>query len=155
MTKPQSSSAIANLIITIGNEINQPVTLNKLQKIMFFAQGYWLLKHQQELINASFTKYSDGPFCPFVWSYFKHHDRTPITELISTVDISTSPATIRYPMPALDPEQFDELRHAIMMINQKSAWDLYGTPDCPYDYRDFYNNDEIVRSFLNIWPLVN
>lgn len=94
MSKSQSSLAIANLIITIGNESNQPVTLNQLQKIMFFAQGYWLLKHQQKLINASFTKYPDGPFCPAVWSYFKNHDRTPITELVYTVDLSTNPATV-------------------------------------------------------------
>lgn len=155
MTKSQSSLAIANLIITIGNETNRPVTLNELQKIMFFVQGYWLLKHQQELIKAGFTKYPAGPFCPAVWSYFKHHDRTPITELARTADLSKNSVIIQRPMPALNPEQFDELRRVIMTINQKSAWNLYKTPDCPYNYRDFYNNDEIVQSFLNIWPLTN
>lgn len=155
MSKSQSSLAIGNLIITIGNETNQPVTLNQLQKIMFFAQGYWLLKHQQKLINADFTKYPDGPFCPAIWSYFKNHDHTPITELAYTVDFSTNPATVRCLMPILRHEQSDELRRVIMTINQKSSWDLYGKPDCPYDYRDFYTDNEIVRSFLNIWPLLN
>ena len=155
MSKSQSSLAIANLIITIGNETNQPVTLNQLQKIMFFAQGYWLLKHQQELINTGFTKYPDGPFCPAIWSYFKNHDRTPITELVYTVDLSTSPVTIQYPRPTLNREQSDELRRVIMTINQKSSWDLYGEPDCPYNYRDFYTNNEIIHLFLNIWPLTN
>lgn len=52
---------IVNFIIDYSWKLNNPVTNLKLNKILFFLQGYTLEKYHETLFAASFSKYKYGP----------------------------------------------------------------------------------------------
>lgn len=75
----QNPFAVANFIIDIAIEKDKPVTNLKLQKIMFFLQGYCLFKHKIPLIDGSFSKWRYGPVEEEVYREFKNNGSLPIT----------------------------------------------------------------------------
>lgn len=77
--KLQNPFAVANFIIDIAIEKDKPVTNLKLQKIMFFLQGYCLSKYRVPLIDGSFSKWRYGPVEEEVYIEFKNNGSFPIT----------------------------------------------------------------------------
>lgn len=74
----QNPFAVANFIIDIAIEKDKPVTNLKLQKIMFFLQGYCLSKYKAPLIDGSFSKWRYGPVEEEVYGDFKYYGPAPI-----------------------------------------------------------------------------
>ena len=77
--KLQNPFAVANFIIDMAIEKDKPVTNLKLQKIMFFLQGYCLSKYNTPLIDGSFSKWRYGPVEEDVYRNFKNNGAIPIT----------------------------------------------------------------------------
>ena len=75
----QNPFAVANFIIDIAIEKDNPVTNLKLQKIMFFLQGYCLSKYNTPLIDGSFSKWRYGAVEEDVYIEFKNHGSFAIT----------------------------------------------------------------------------
>lgn len=69
MTYP--SSKIVNLFLAKAEKENSFTTPLHLQKLLYFAQGWWLAKFPDPLINSTFQAWDYGPVCPDVYTEFK------------------------------------------------------------------------------------
>ena len=52
---------VSNLVIDTAKENGTKLTNLKLQKILFFLQGFYLNKYKSRLINGTFAKWQFGP----------------------------------------------------------------------------------------------
>ena len=63
----------ADFIILRSKALNQPVTNLKLQKILYFLNAIYLVKHGKPIVDAVFEKWNYGPTIPAI----KECERTP------------------------------------------------------------------------------
>lgn len=63
--------AIANELILLANSCGSPLTQMKLQKLIFFAHGWYLAICDEPLIDESFQAWRYGPVLPSVYDKFK------------------------------------------------------------------------------------
>lgn len=63
---------IANSFLERAKKHNKPITPLQLQKLMYFAQGWWLTDSDDPLINEPFEAWEYGPVCSSVYHEFKH-----------------------------------------------------------------------------------
>jgi uncharacterized phage-associated protein len=61
------------------NEAGDVMTHLKLQKLLYYAQGWHLALHGEPLFEARIEAWAHGPVCPDVWERFKHKGWEPIT----------------------------------------------------------------------------
>lgn len=57
----QTPIACANYVIDLANKNNYEITNFKLNKILFFMQGYYLNKYHEPLMSGKFLKFQQGP----------------------------------------------------------------------------------------------
>ncbi|HPS28412.1 MAG TPA: DUF4065 domain-containing protein [Candidatus Paceibacterota bacterium] len=88
MTKksPYIACDVAKYIIYLAskdligeNKEREGVTNLKLQKILYFAQAYYLAKLKKPLFSDEITAWAYGPVVPNVYHAYKNHKNNPIT----------------------------------------------------------------------------
>lgn len=79
MHELQNPLAMANFVIKIAKGLGKPVTNLKLQKVLFFLQGYCLSEYEAPLIDGNFSKWRYGPVEEVVYRNFKNNGAIPIT----------------------------------------------------------------------------
>src|SRR5256885_15287234 len=94
----ENTFSIANYFIQRGIDSNKSVTPMKLQKLIYFAHGwYWAIKNEP-LIDESVEAWKYGPVIPSVYHAFKHYGTDSIkslkTDIWSRGAIVTNPETI-------------------------------------------------------------
>ena len=72
--KPQNSISVANYVVKTDQKKQLEITNLKMQKVLFFLQGYFLTKYQTKLIKGNFTKWKYGPVQKEVYSAFRYTD---------------------------------------------------------------------------------
>lgn len=78
---PADVMNVANYLIKKGIEDDNPVTSTKLQKLLYYAQGYWMgLNGGQSLFERELKKLPHGPVCVYVLKRFRRQVG-PIIEL--------------------------------------------------------------------------
>ena len=68
---PQNIYAIANYFIRLGLEYGNPVTPMKLQKLIFFAHGWYLALAETPLLEECVQAWDHGPVFPSIYHEFK------------------------------------------------------------------------------------
>jgi uncharacterized phage-associated protein len=72
---------IANYFILTGRQADRPVTNMKLQKLIYYAQGWYMALHNGlTLFEEDFKRWDFGPVCPPVYNKFKKSGAQPILE---------------------------------------------------------------------------
>src|SRR5437868_3452952 len=76
-----------------GIEEGKPVTQMKLQKMVYFANGYHMVKYNEPLIKESFEAWKFGPVVPTIYENFKLYGSHPIADtnisnIKTTYDVS-------------------------------------------------------------------
>lgn len=124
-----STLSIANYFITLGLEENKPITPMKLQKLVYFAHGFYLANFNKPLINESIQAWRYGPVIYTIYRVFKIYGNSPITNTVQfTPDIKEQ----ELPSEVKDflQEVWDLLKEydAIQLSNlthvRKSPWDV-------------------------------
>lgn len=64
---------VANTFIHIGANAPVPITNMKLQKLLYYAQGWYLATTNKELFTADFERWSHGPVCPEIYQEFRQY----------------------------------------------------------------------------------
>jgi uncharacterized phage-associated protein len=72
---------IAYAFVKRGIEDQKPVTQMQLQKMVYFAHGYHLAKHNQPLVEEIFEAWKFGPVIRSIYDEFKSFGNIPITEI--------------------------------------------------------------------------
>lgn len=72
--KPQNSISVANYVVKTDQKKQLEITNLKMQKVLFFLQGYFLSQYQTKLIKGNFIKWKYGPVQKEVYSAFRYTD---------------------------------------------------------------------------------
>lgn len=99
---PYKAKCIANTFLTLANRDGYKVDPMKLQKLLFYANGYFLAENEREpLINEYFEAWDYGPVVPTVYYEFREYRNAPIPRLAYTWD-ETLDRQIVAPQPVGD-----------------------------------------------------
>jgi len=77
-----SAKEISKFIIKLANKRNILITPLKLQKLLYFAQGYNLVLYNKPLFKETIERWGHGPVVPEVYQQYKGHERNPLNETI-------------------------------------------------------------------------
>ena len=125
----QNPINVANFVIDLGIHSNQPVTNLKLQKILFFLQGYSLHEYGRKLIDGNFSKWKYGPVEEEVYFNYKENGSSTINSMSATVTTSETGGVIHRPIKLSgnsfeDKEVFQKLTNFTEKLLEKDAWEL-------------------------------
>jgi len=113
-----SSKAVANKFIDIAKEKDSPITPMKLQKLVYFAHGWYLsLTNGQPLIDEKIEAWRYGPVVPSLYHEFKSHGNRPIE------GYATDPQIIDHDFRSITPHLPDD-KNLSAFINK--IWEVYG-----------------------------
>lgn len=81
-----NATSIANFFIRKGITEGRPVDQMKVQKLVYFAHGWYLAITNQPLINEAVEAWRFGPVIPSLYHSLKHSGNQVITCTIEQVD---------------------------------------------------------------------
>ena len=80
-----NATSIANFFITKGIEDGKPIDQMKVQKLVYFAHGWYLAITNQSLLNEAIEAWRFGPVIPSLYHFLKHSGNQAITAPIDTL----------------------------------------------------------------------
>lgn len=87
--RPETTArAAANYIIWFCQRHGDPITNLKLQKLLYYAQGWFLALHGRPLFNDPLRAWVRGPVVYEVWKNFKEFRWDPITMTMPKPSVS-------------------------------------------------------------------
>ena len=113
------ASLIAYAFVKKGIDEGKFVTQMKLQKLVYFAQGYHLTKYNAPLIKESFQAGKYGPVVPEIYVDFKLYGSKLITDTASFIPSETDQK--RY---LLDNTAIDSIQYTWNVLKDYSAMAL-------------------------------
>lgn len=141
----QSPIAVANFIIEVANEKENPVTNLKLQKVLFFLQGYCLAEYNSPLIDGNFSKWKFGPVEEDIYREFKYYGPTPITS--KSVYFDEEKIEFCSEKIQLSNNFKEELQKIISKIISYEAWRLVDLTHSHSSWKN-YQNEIIAQTVM-------
>jgi uncharacterized phage-associated protein len=132
-----SVDEVAKYFLAKLDEDDGPITHLKLQKLLYYAQGFHLAMRNEPLFADSVEAWSHGPVVPAVWHVYKSYSGSPIP-----------------PDPNFDPESLpgevrDLLDEVYSVYGQFTAWRLREMTHDDLPWRNHAERgDEIPRDEL-------
>jgi uncharacterized phage-associated protein len=106
-------SDVAAFFVQRGTEAEDTGMSNlKLQKLIYYAQGYHLAMFDEPLFPEAIEAWPHGPVCPEIYHQYKHNGRGPIEDAVAV-----TPDAFQAP-------QIDLLEEVYEVFGQFSAWKL-------------------------------
>ena len=93
-----SANSIANGLLRVAQERGQTISNMKLQKLLYFAHGFWLASTGQPLIDEQPQAWQYGPVYPSAYHEFKNCGAGPIQGLATEFNFGTLDVT-EVPLP--------------------------------------------------------
>ena len=127
---------IANYFLKCQDEDAGDIMSNmKLQKLVYYAQGFSLAMFGKPLFNEEIMAWEHGPVCPVLWNYYKKYRSglIPIPRDVNAYDLFSK-------------QEREVLDEVYLYYGQFSAWKLrnFALSDTPWI--NAYNNDRSVIS---------
>ena len=113
---PYSSKAIANAFLNKAAQQGAQITPLQLQKLMYYACGYFLAAYDEPLIDRSIEAWDYGPVVPEIYREFRDVGGAPINRPASTFN-PFSGESVPVPIPT------DDTR---VMAVVDFVWSTYG-----------------------------
>ena len=76
---PLSPLTVANYFLSVGNRESVPITPLKLQKLVYFAHGWYMGFTGEPLVNEKIQAWEFGPVIPSLYHEFKEFKNNPIS----------------------------------------------------------------------------
>ena len=76
--KKISHKDIAEYFLAFGNESGEVITNLKLQKLVYYAQAWYLANNKESLFDSDFQAWVHGPVIPSLYREYKHWGSSPI-----------------------------------------------------------------------------
>jgi uncharacterized phage-associated protein len=120
---PLPYNLIADYFIGLSNETQTPITNLKLQKLVYYAQSWYLAINKTELINEDFQAWIHGPVLPQLYNDYRMWGWKPIIredlneEKFNSVKANLSPevktllADVEYEYFGLTAYELEKLTH--------------------------------------------
>lgn len=105
-----TASELARYIVKAFQEAGDPVTNLKLQKLLYYVQGWHLVIHDKPAFNERMEAWIHGPVQPGVYGEYKWYRWNPITDDVS--------------VPALDKELVELTNEVLDAYGGDSGYEL-------------------------------
>ncbi|WP_156921735.1 Panacea domain-containing protein [Desulfovibrio inopinatus] len=115
----QKPLAVANELISIAKAEGNSPTQMKLQKLLFFAHGWYLALKDEPLLSEDIQAWPYGPVIPSVYHELKIYGRNTITSLATEVVQNQSGLTLEPPR-VNDPTGYTQ-------SFLRKIWDAFGS----------------------------
>ncbi len=86
MPAPFPVKAVANAILEKSFADKRPISPLKLQKLLYYAHGYYSAAYKKPLIDEAFEAWRYGPVVPSAYHEFREFGNEPITRLATEFD---------------------------------------------------------------------
>jgi len=106
-----NAQAVADYFLWMAKESGDLLTNKKLQKLLYYAQGWYLAIHDEPLFDDDFQAWIHGPVQRGVWDRFREHGWNPLP----------SPVEIE---PEIDPKVKSHLEELMVAYGGISAFEL-------------------------------
>lgn len=153
---------VANFVINTAKEEKKELTNLKLQKILFFLQGFYLYAYNMRLINGSFSKWQYGPVERDAYNYFKFSGSSQLID--DAFEFSTDSFKIT-PIPPISEKDFDsntftKLKNVLESLLGIPTWRLVELTHKDKSWADYkdeiksysaadYTDKQIKECYLN------
>lgn len=127
--------AIANYFIERGILEGQPVNPMKLQKLLYYAYGWYYALFDKKLFNESFEAWDYGPVVENIYHDLKHYGNNPIKEPITKYGFGDGVLFTRSKPVLKDDEEGSVLKHL------NGMWKVYSKFDAVYLSNDTHKPD--------------
>ncbi|HEJ4958444.1 TPA: SocA family protein [Pseudomonas aeruginosa] len=129
-----SSIDVAKFFLAQSNEEAGDLVSNlKLQKLVYYAQGFHLAVYDEPLFTDSIEAWTHGPVVPNVYHHYKQFGSGSI------------PAPIDFNLEAFSPEQVELLNEVQQIYGQYSAWRLREMTHEEAPWRNNYQAGAMIR----------
>lgn len=160
----QRPIAVANFVIKEANDHNFTVTNLQLQKILFFLQGFSLVRYGTKLIDGRFSKWQYGPVQKDVYHAFRGNGSSFIDSPALDIHFdSLGQIVIDHPKltncNTLNNEKiFNDIQKFVLhilsiktwqlvqMTHEENSWKKYQTEIIKHEVND-YTDDEIKQCY--------
>ncbi len=119
-----SVAAVANSILEIGKEMGQDITNLKLQKLVYFAQGWSLALQEHPLFEEEIQAWTYGPVIPELYRVAKVYENKPINGCLSARD--------RIPRGSEEWNVIEEMMKALVEYTPMQLVKLSHEPQSPW-----------------------
>jgi uncharacterized phage-associated protein len=122
---PYPAAAIANEFIRLAEEANRPITPMKLQKLVYFAHGWYLALTGKPLINEPIQAWKFGPVIRSLYHALKAYGNSPITGHVRNNTDSTfsfGDPEISFVDHGTNERENEQVKELV-----KRIWELYGS----------------------------
>ncbi|MEK6748472.1 MAG: type II toxin-antitoxin system antitoxin SocA domain-containing protein [Pseudomonadota bacterium] len=113
-----NAKAIANYFFDVAKEHRQSISPMKMQKLVYFAHGWYLAIKNEPLIDEQVEAWQFGPVIPSLYQEFKSYGKSEITAY-ATEFTGLSLATLSLETPRIPDTQ--DLKDFLNKI-----WEVYG-----------------------------
>ena len=86
-TKELTYNDVADFFLAFANETGETITNLKLQKLVYYAQAWYLANYHQPLFDADFEAWVHGPVIPDLYCKYKYFGFSPIKNKIKLEDV--------------------------------------------------------------------
>lgn len=128
-----SAKSIANGLLQVAQNRGQNISNMKLQKLLYFAHGFWLAHTGSPLIEDTPEAWQYGPVYPEVYHQFKICGSGPISQPATQLDFDTFQIE---PVPLPDEQVMAFLNAVFQTYGSQSAIELSRLshlPGSPWD----------------------
>jgi uncharacterized phage-associated protein len=122
--------AVANEFLDIAIKSGcKDITPMKLQKLVYFAHGWFLALTEQPLISERIEAWQYGPVIPSLYRAFKEYGNRPVDQLHFELEFGSDSDEVSFEdieivTPRLNPDESSEAQFAVKLI--RKVWDSYG-----------------------------
>ena len=103
---------VARYIIKLADEADEGISNLKLQKLVYYAQGFYIALNDAPLFDEKIEAWAHGPVVPSLYHEFKSFGREPIEIDLSSLEVS------------LTKDQKEHIEEVFEIFGQFSAWKL-------------------------------
>lgn len=128
---------VAKYLLHIAAVDEDSLTNMKLQKLLYYCQGFYLAIYDKPLFAAKIEKWTHGPVCPVVYQEYKKHK----------ANIIPGPAD-SFNRSRLSSEEREVIKQVYSTYGQFSAWRLRDLTHKEAPWVETPDSGEISTTFL-------
>jgi uncharacterized phage-associated protein len=119
---PYTAKQVANEFLELAKRDGRKLTPMQVQKLVYFAYGWYLAITGERLLNERVEAWQWGPVIPSLYSEFKAYGSGPITELAA--EYYPQGVTLGFNFPRVASDDPDKDAFALRVIEK--VWAIYG-----------------------------
>ena len=129
-----SAKSIANFFLELAQTSGVPVTPMKLQKLVYYAHGWYAGYTQKPLIDETIEAWQYGPVIESIYHEFKPCGSKPITRLATDLDLDTFDlAVVKSPTDESIRKFLQSIWNSYSKYTGTALSQMTHAPDSPWD----------------------